>query len=143
MTISDWVGIIQAIILLITAGILLYYTIETRKLRVATNEQTVILREQLNIQLGISKPFFQLQPNSYSATWVRMIMTNRGGPAFFVGIECSNGFLIKIDQIDYLGPKDQTLLTIEGKNIDGELELPFKIKCLDSLGNKHRFDYVY
>ncbi len=74
LTVSDWVGIAQAAVLLLTAIVIVWYTIETHRIRKETTKQskeasnqTALLSEQLlllrkQLELDISEQLSSIEP---------------------------------------------------------------------------------
>ena len=121
MNISDWLTIVETVILLITAIIILYYTLETKKIREETSKQNSILAEQLRIQLethefekrdrSFIEPIFRFE-SSYGGKYN---FTNKGSMVKIIKIEPEGNFRVQIF------PKD--LITNEEKGYI-KLDLP-------------------
>ena len=154
LTVPDWIGIAQAIILLLTGFVIAWYTLETARIRKETATQNTLLAEQLRLmqssvaeetrrEMSYIKPYFSFgggQSSSDEATWD---FTNKGGPAKKVEAKPLGKFRVTIGASRILDTNEKGTIVFKAANlVDGEKYL-FEITCLDKLDNRYVFRFQY
>lgn len=119
MVISDWLTLIETIVLLVTAIIVLYYTMETKKIRQETSKQNSILAEQLQIQLESHKlnikersfvePIFRFE----SAYGGKYNFTNKGSRTKIIRIESEGNFRVQIFPKDLIMNEERGYIKLD------------------------------
>ncbi len=154
LTNSDWILIVQAFILLITCGVLIWYTWETSRIRKETSIQNTYLAEQLRImdanyrnqlqqEASLLKPLFRFQGGNSSPVVASYQFINKGGPARKLNLIYTAKCTMSINPTRLLESQETGTIQIRSESLPQMGKVPFQIECLDKAGNKHVFRYSF
>lgn len=160
MTTSDWMLFSQTVILFLTGVIVLWYTIETRKLRQDAAHQNELIASQLGVmQQSLSvmqqsldfelqketrknEPFFRSGTgNSFGGVESMFELHNEGGDIHDLEIIADPALNPKISRNTFLKNGDSTQVSFRtapaGRIANAQLppEIPFEIRYKTALGN--------
>jgi hypothetical protein len=152
ISLADWINIVQTVILLLTGLILVWYTVETARIRKQTSFQNTMLAEQLRIiqstrqhelakEIGFIKPYFRFlggQSSSNRASWT---FANKGGSAKKLGAKPLGEFTVSVSPSRFCDSNEQGRANFTASEFTPNVEYPFEISCEDKLGNQHIFKF--
>lgn len=144
----------QAFILLLTCGVLVWYTWETSRIRKATSLQNTYLAEQLRImeanyrnqiqhEASLLKPLFRFTGGSSSSIISSFGFVNTGGPARKLSLKYSANCTMSINPSRLIESQENGVIQIRAHDLSHVGKVPFEIECLDKAGNKHTFRCSY
>jgi hypothetical protein len=147
--------IAQTIVLSITAIIVLWYTIETYKIRKETSKQNAILTEQyliqkkkeefqLNKEINFIEPIFRPTHSSVGKTDGTCNFVNNGSLIKKISVEPTENYLIIIHPKNYLNTGEKGRIVISRYPTPTPQLLHFKIKYENKLGlmKEKYFKYI-
>jgi hypothetical protein len=154
ISLIEWVGIAQAVILLLTCIVLAWYTIETARIRKQTSVQNTLLAEQLRImqaslqrelnrEASFIKPFFKFGGGQHSLDHASVNFENKGGPAYKLHAKPLESFTVGVSPTRILDTNEKGTIEIRADDLSKLVTLPFELSCNDKLGNSHTFKLVY
>lgn len=155
MNLSESLLLAQTIVLAVTAIIVLWYTIETYKIRKETSKQNSILSEQyliqkekeefqLNKEINFIDPIFRPTHSSVGKTEGTCNFVNNGGLIKHISVESIEQYPINIHPKNYLNTDEKGRIIIPKYPIPVPQFLHFIIKYENKLGivrEKH-FKYI-
>lgn len=122
--------LIQAAILFGTGVVLIWYAVETRRLRAAAAAQFHVMQRSLQLQFDEQKraaePVFVWGNGSASGDRVEWEFTNEGGPISYLTVTMQSptgaplGVVAEIRPAEWLGTSRKAVVTFQG-NVMGEL----------------------
>ena len=154
MTTSDLILMSQTIILGITAAILLWYTVETYKIRKATHIQNTMMAEQLLImqqnykfekekQISFTDPIFVDVGGHQGENWVARRMTNKGATVKNLSIIPKQNFSAKIEPSNIILSEQTFLIKLEDLSTPVPDKLYFEIHYENQIELKREKTFVY
>jgi hypothetical protein len=155
ITISDWIGISQAVILLLTGGVVVWYTIETARIRKETSIQNTLLAEQLRImqasiqhdiekEISFIRPFFVFGGGQHSTDHSALEFENKGGAAYKLSTKSLESFSVSVSPTKILETNGKGRINFTfPSNSSQSTKYPFELHCVDKLGNPHLFHLYY
>jgi hypothetical protein len=156
ISISDWIGISQAVILLLTGGAIVWYTVETARIRKETSTQNSLLAEQLRImrtsvqrdidkEISFIKPYFVFGGvGQYSPDKVSLNFENKGAPAYKLSLKPIDSFSINVTPSKILETDGSGKFTIVvPSTTPRDAKFRFELQCFDRLNNPHLFQLYY
>jgi len=149
---SDWINIVQTLILFLTGLVLVWYTIETSRIRKLTNFQNTMLAEQLRLmqstkqhelakEIGFIKPYFRFLGGQTSADRAYWNFVNKGGAAKKITAKALGEFAISISPSRFLDSNEEGRASFTASQFTPHVEYPFELSCEDKLGNQHVFKF--
>lgn len=144
----------QTIILLLTGGVIAWYTIVTAgikkemiKQNAISTEQVVIMRTTLENSIAtmksLTKPFFKYHSAQLSADWARITFINKGAQAQKVTAQALQvGCSATTQHGRFVDPEQK--IEVEVRRNQTSIEnCPFEIVCSDKLDQIHNFRFMY
>jgi hypothetical protein len=130
MTTTELLMLLQTVIMLITGVALIYYTVETRRLRTVATAQTQVMQRTLGLQLQEAKlaaqPIIVWGHGSNNNDVVEWAFLNEGGPISHLTIRipsptgAQTGIHAAIGPTEWLGTSREGRVTLRG-NTAGEI----------------------
>lgn len=155
MNLNESLLIIQTIVLAITAIIILWYTVETYKIRKETSKQNAILSEQylaqkekekfeLEKEVNFIEPIFRHTHSSVGKTEGTCNFINNGSLIKHISVEAVEKFPINIHPKNYLNTGEKGRIVIPKYPTPTPQLLHFKIKYENKLGmmREKQFKYI-
>lgn len=154
METSDWIGIVQAAILLITAIIIAYYTYETYKIRKETSKQNTLLAEQILMmqqsfqhqvkrESSFIQPILRFSSGSSGAQQTELKFINKGGPAKNLKVLAKGSFHISVRPTTIIDTNEQGVFELRGTDLRSQDRYSFEIEFEDKFGEKHKQQFYY
>ncbi len=154
MNLNESLLIIQTIVLAITAIIVLWYTIETYKIRKETSKQNAILSEQYLAQkekkefefkkeINFIEPIFRYTHSSVGKTDGNCNFVNNGSLIKHISVEAVENFRINIHPKKYLNTGEKGRIVISKYPTPTPQLLHFKIKYENKLGMMREKQFKY
>jgi len=154
MSTSDILLLSQTVVLAVTAAILIWYTVETYKIRKATSEQNAMMAEQLLImqknyefeiekQISYVDPIFDDEGGNEGADWLTRRVVNKGATIKNVSIFPKGEFNIKIEPFDVIHKEKSALIRFQGLPSPQPEKLYFEIQYENMIGRRRKKDFVY
>lgn len=152
ITLSDWINIIQTIVLFLTGVVLVWYTIETVRIRKETNTQNTLLAEQVRLmqsarqhelekEISFIKPYLRFGGGSSSGNQASWEFTNTGGPAKKLNAKPLGRFGLTMSPTRFLDTNEKGHLTFTSNSLTPHEKYPFEIGCQDKIGNQYIFKF--
>ena len=146
MTIQDYVGIAQALILLMTAVIILYYTVETVRIRKETSKQNALLAEQLLVmqkgqeftqrkEMSFVEPVFSWEGISRTGDEAIIHFENKGGQVKNLTATAKADVSIRVTPSQFLGTGEKGNVKVRGENLSEKTDCRFDLVFVDVMGN--------
>ena len=125
ISVSDWINIAQTVTLLLTGLVLVWYTVETARIRKETSIQNTMLAEQLRLmqsttkhqlaneqrelakEISFIKPYFRFGGGSSSANNASWEFTNKGGLAKKISARPLADFRIVVNPTRFLDTNEK------------------------------------
>ena len=154
ISLTEWIGIAQAVILFFTAIVIVWYTIETKKIREATSVQNTLLAEQLRIlqlaekhelakELSFIKPYLKFGGGMTSSEGASWEFVNKGGPAKKLVIKSLGKFFVNINPTRFMDTNEKGSVNFRSTEFVQAEKYPFEVTCKDKLDNEHVFKFYY
>ena len=157
------IDVIQTVVLAITAGVIAWYTYETRKIWKETSKQNTLLAEQLRImqqsylhtvaeqQLDLQRtmsfiqPLFRFEGGEQSAQFAKIQFVNKGGPARKLKIIPVGNFNATIQPNTVIGTDEKGKVEFTASDLKVQKRLDFEIQYQDKLDQtlKKKFYFLY
>lgn len=152
ITLSDWINIAQTIVLLLTGVVLVWYTIETVRIRKETSIQNTLLAEQLRLmqstrqqelekERSFIRPYFRFGGGSSSRNHASWEFTNMGGTAKKLSAKPLGPFSVVVSPTRFLDTKEKGQLSFTANDLTPHIKYSFEISCQDKVGNQHVFKF--
>lgn len=146
MNTSEWIMIIQTIVLALTGFIVYWYTKETQRIRKETSNQNLLLSEQLKIlknssdlqikkEKNLAEPLFQWIGGVEFRDHAEIEMVNKGATIKNVGIKTNSYVKVNISPSGIIGSDDKIKIKIADLPNPLPEKLAFEIHYDDKLGN--------
>jgi hypothetical protein len=154
ISLSDWINIAQTVILLLTGGVIVLYTIETARIRKETSIQNTLLAEQLRLmqtareqevakEMSFIKPYFRFGGGNSSADGASYEFTNKGGPAKKLISKPHGSFSVGVNPTRFIDTNEKGTVHIRANTLSNGEKYPFEISCIDKLSNEYTFRFYY
>ncbi len=153
MTTQDYIGISQAVILAITAGIIWYYTSETKKIRQETKRQNDLIQEQLGLmrenhlfnqrrEIAENEPVFQWGGRLRGNNETKFDFSNLGGRIENVRIWRDGSTNIRLSPSDIIDNGQEGEITFSGSDLMQKTSVRFIINYQDKSKAWGKKEYV-
>jgi hypothetical protein len=153
-TATEWIGIAQAFILLLTAIVIAWYTIETARIRKQTSLQNTLLAEQLRLmQAGMQreldkeasfiKPMFTFGGGTHSTDHASVEFHNKGGTALKLATKPSEGLVVTVNPTRFLNTNDRGNFQIRATHLNSKDKWFFELTYEDMLHNQYSSRLYY
>jgi hypothetical protein len=154
MSTTDWLILAQTVVLFVTALIVLFYTIETHKIRKETHIQNSLLAEQLTIlqetikfeknkEASFIKPIFRSTNSSRTGDKVEMEFINQGGHARLIKIEPLGNFSAELPYQKEISQNQRSSFQLVKVPQPIPEKLYFRLYYQDKLGNNLEQKFVF
>jgi hypothetical protein len=151
LSMADRIGIAQIIILLATAYVIFWYTLETQRIRNETSRSNAIMREQLRLmqqarsaetrkEESASDPIIVFRSAMSETDGVVFTVENQGAPMKDISISSLGSFRADIHPKQYFGAEQGTI-KFTGNDLKGIDVLNIKILFTDTLGRQRDQTY--
>ena len=154
MNTSEWITLIQTIVLAVTGFIVYWYTKETQKIRKETSNQNTLLAEQLRIlkesneietkkEKSLAEPLFQWIGGVGFRDRAEVEMINKGATIKNVGFKVIGNIQIHISPSGIIGSDDKIKVTIKNLPTPQPEKIAFEIHYDDKLSNHNQMNLTY
>jgi hypothetical protein len=154
LTPLEWIGIAQAVILLLTAAVIVWYTLETARIRKETSTQNTLLAEQLRImqatlqrdldkEASFIRPFFKLLGGMHATNHASWDFENKGGTAYKLSTKSLDALSVTVSPTRVLDTNEQGQFQLKMTDPTRKDTCRFELHCTDKLGNQHSFKFLY
>lgn len=149
MTIQDWILLSQSVVLLFTAIVIAWYTVETHNIRKETREQNLILSEQLVLmresiktQSRLISPRLNCTYDSGISNAVAFDVFNTGGAASDLIATTIGNFKCEISK-NVVSRNEHVILRITAPDLSQVDGAQIQITCNDQLDKPYSMLYRY
>lgn len=154
MTTTEVLMLIQTIILFLTGGVLVWYTIETRRVRKEMNKQYLILAQQLvfmhenrnyerDKEISLVQPILLVSGGMWHEEGGYFEFTNAGEAVKNVSFESKNDIKAVMRPSKHIGTGEKLRIDIEQMPKPLPETFPFEIHYEDKLGNRQTKNFEY
>lgn len=153
-TTPDYIALAGVIVTALTAGVIIWYTLETRRIRMATMESNKLLSSQINdlkeqemTRRRLSAPLFDSRGNSQLTNFTQGVyelgFTNTRGRALSIQLESPSNVNGAISgRTDMIGTGEPFQIRFFGEALkDRNVSFEFSIKYRDELGTLWKATY--
>ena len=139
---SEWIYIAQAVIMLLTGIVIVWYTIETARIRKETSIQNTMLAEQLRLmqsirqhemvkeqqelakEISFIKPYFRFGGGSNGGNQASWDFTNKGGPAKKLSSKALGSFHVSISPSRFLDTNEEGHVNFSATDLKRDEKVP-------------------
>lgn len=154
MSTSDILILSQTIILGLTAVIVMWYTIETYKIRKETSRQNMMVAEQLLLmqqtykfekdkQISFIEPILVDQAGSHGENWITRRLINKGATIKNADITPRGQYSAKIDPAAVIASEEECLIKLDLLPLPIPDKLYFELHYENQIGIRRTKTFAY
>ncbi|MBA4312420.1 MAG: hypothetical protein C0417_07300 [Chlorobiaceae bacterium] len=161
MNMIELIGLIQAVVLFVTAIIIAWYTYETQKIRKETSKQNTLLSEQLLImqrshehaltkeqfesqrEKSFIQPLFRFEGGQHSTQSAKLRFINKGGPAKKLKVIPIDNFIVSIRPATIIGTDEKGEIELSASDLRTQDRFNFEIEYQDKLDKIYKKKFYF
>jgi hypothetical protein len=135
LSLQDWLGIFNLIVLTVTLGFIIRYVIDTNRIAKAAQSQVDITQRSLDLASSLAQPLFTEFGAIISRDETTVSFTNKGGTAMRISVVPKGDFSASISQ-DVIDNNARGKIRLFGYPQPFPEKLPFEIHYESKIGTK-------